>query len=69
MLPSVRPIPEERLRELDLFSVPARYPKGIPEDMPYEYFHEGHAASASRACEAVHELAGESFRGLEGEQG
>lgn len=56
-------------RELDLFYIPTRYPNGIPEGMPYEYFHHGHAASAGKACEAVRELVGESFRSLEEEQG
>lgn len=52
-------------RELDLFYIPTRYPNGIPEGMPFEYFHGRHAESAKRACDAVRELAGESFRRLE----
>jgi len=41
-------------RDLDVFYVPTRYPSGIPDGAPFEYFRLQHAEKASRAFDEVH---------------
>jgi hypothetical protein len=36
-------------RDLDVFYVPTRYPSGIPDGAPFEYFRPQHAEKACRA--------------------
>jgi HEPN domain-containing protein len=39
--------------DLDVFYVPTRYPNGIPDGAPYEFFQKRHADVAREAFEAV----------------
>ena len=41
-------------RDLDVFYVPTRYPNGIPDGAPFEYFRLQHAEKAYRAFDEVH---------------
>jgi HEPN domain-containing protein len=40
-------------RDLDVFYVPTRYPNGIPDGAPFEYFRSQHA---EKACQAFDEV-------------
>lgn len=44
-------------RDLDVFYVPTRYPNGIPDGAPFEYFRLQHAEKACRAFDEVHAAA------------
>lgn len=41
-------------RDLDVFYVPTRYPNGIPDGAPFEYFRLQHAEKACRSFDEVH---------------
>jgi len=42
--------------DLDVFYVPTRYPNGIPDGAPYEYFQRRHADAAHQAFASVKSL-------------
>ncbi|MGA2639624.1 MAG: HEPN domain-containing protein [Spirochaetia bacterium] len=42
--------------DLDVFYVPTRYPNGIPDGAPYEYFQRRHADAAGQSFTAVKNL-------------
>jgi HEPN domain-containing protein len=42
--------------ELDIFYLPTRYPNGIPDGVPYEFFKESHAQKAETAFKSVFAL-------------
>ena len=42
--------------ELDIFYIPTRYPNGIPDGVPYEYFNQGHAQKAEKAYHYILQL-------------
>ena len=42
-------------RDLDVFYVPTRYPNGIPDGAPFEFFRLQHAEKARHAFDEVHE--------------
>lgn len=41
-------------RDLDVFYVPTRYPNGIPDGAPFEYFRLQHAGKARQSFDDVH---------------
>lgn len=43
-------------RDLDVFYVPTRYPNGIPDGAPYEYFRLQHAEKARFAFDEIHHV-------------
>ena len=52
---------QDSCRELDIFYLPTRYPNGIPEGVPYEYFNSIHAEKATKAYETVYAIIEEFF--------
>ncbi len=52
---------QDACRELDIFYLPTRYPNGIPEGVPYEYFTTIHAQKAAQAYEKVYAIIQEFF--------
>jgi len=49
-----------------VFYVPTRYPNGIPDGAPFEYFRAHHADKARRAFDEVHALVRVSLDPLTG---
>lgn len=43
-------------RELDVFYIPTRYPNGIPDGLPYEYFTKIHSKRAEAAYSHIYNL-------------
>ena len=39
--------------ELDVFYIPTRYPNGLPDGVPYEYYHSTHADRAKTAYDKI----------------
>ena len=42
-------------RELDIFYIPTRYPNGLPDGAPFEYYTDKHAGRAEAAYRHVHQ--------------
>ena len=51
-------------RELDVFYIPTRYPTGVPEGAPFEFFTATHSARAQAAFATIASHAGEAFAGI-----
>jgi len=55
---------QDACRELDIFYLPTRYPNGIPEGVPYEYFSSSHAEKAAKAYESILAIIRDFFTSL-----
>lgn len=55
---------ESPATELDLFYIPTRYPNGVPEGAPFEYFSERHSAQASAAFDKILSRVEPLFEGI-----
>jgi len=51
---------------LDVLYVPTRYPNGIPDGAPFEYFRLSHAEQARRAFDTIHDAVRPSLDPLAG---
>jgi hypothetical protein len=43
----------EPCQELDVFSIPTRYPNGVPDGAPYEFFGPQHSTRAAAAYRRI----------------
>lgn len=53
-----------RRKELDVFYIPTRYPNGVPDGAPYEFFGPKHSERGAAAYRKIAEMIGPLFAHL-----
>jgi HEPN domain-containing protein len=54
----------ESCRELDVFYIPTRYPNGVPDGAPYEFFGPRHSERGAAAYRRIADMVGPFFAHL-----
>ncbi len=54
----------EACEQLDIFYIPTRYPNGIPDGVPYEFFKKHHAVTGQHAYSRIFDLVSPYFSSL-----